>query len=90
MAQCAGLAGDAAAGDGSGDVHLADDAGGVQGLADHHLQGLQAEVLLDVTAIDGDGAGAAGEQVDAGHRGLPAAGAVVIRLLALVHIPLPP
>ena len=31
----------------------------VQGLTDDQLQGLQAEIIVDVTAVDGDGAGAA-------------------------------
>ena len=64
--------------------------GGGQGLTDDHLQGLQAKVLVNVTAIDGDGAGAVGEQMDAGHRGLTAAGAIQIRLLRLIHSLTPP
>ena len=90
MAQSAGLAGNAAAGDGSNDIHLAGGAGGFQGLADDHLQGLQTEILVDVTAVDGDGTVAALEQVDAGNRGLSSAGAVHIRLLARIHSRLPP
>ena len=90
MAQGAGLAGDAAAGDGGNDVHLAGVAGGLQGLTDDHLQGIQAEVIVDVTAVDDDGAGAVGEQVDAGDRGLSAAGAVQIGLLRLIHSLAPP
>ena len=58
------------------DIHLAQQVCGVQGLADNELQGLQAEVVVDVTAVDGDGTGAVGEQMHAGHGGLPAAGAV--------------
>ena len=90
MTQSAGLTGHAAAGDGSHDVHLAGVAGSLQGLTDDHLQGLQAKVLVNVTAIDGDGAGAVGEQMDAGHRGLTAAGAIQIRLLRLIHSLTPP
>ena len=86
VADGAGLAGDAAAGDGGHDVHLAQVLGGDQGLADDELQGLQAEVVVDVTAVDADGAGAVGEEVDAGHGGLPAASTVVVRLLALIHL----
>ena len=90
VADGAGLAGDAAAGDGGLDVHLADGGGGDQGLTDDELQGLQTEVVLNVPTVDGDGAGAVGEEVDPGHGGLPAAGAVVIGLLTLIHLPYPP
>ena len=90
VAQSAGLAADAAALDGGDDVHLALVGGGHQGLADDHLEGLEAEVLLDVTAVDGDGAGAVGIDLDAGDGGLPAAGAVQIGFFGLVHVPLPP
>ena len=86
----AGLAGHAAAGNGSHDVELLDVAGGDQGLANQQLQGLQAELIVDVTTIDGNGASAVGEQVHAGNGGLPTAGAIEIRLLALVHARLPP
>ena len=82
----AGLAGDAAAGDGGLDVHLALHAGGDQGLTDDELQGLKAEIIVDVAAIDGDGAGAVGEKTDAGDRALAAAGPVKIRLLAGIHV----
>ena len=41
------------------DVHLAGGAGGFQGLADDHLQGLQAEIIVNIAAVDGDGTGAA-------------------------------
>ena len=58
VADGAGLAGDAAAGDGDNQVNLAQGVGGDQGLADQQLQGLQAEVLVDIAAVDGDGAGA--------------------------------
>ena len=63
MAHGASLTGDAAAGDGGDDVHLANHAGGDQGLADDELQGLQAEVVVDITAVDGDGAGAVLKQM---------------------------
>ena len=88
--QGAGLAGHAAAGDGSHNVHLAGVAGSLQGLTDDHLQGLQAEILVDVTAVDGDRAGAVGEQMHTGHGGLAAAGAIQIRLLRLIHSLTPP
>ena len=60
------------------------------GLTDQELQGLQAEVIVDVPAVDGDSAGAVGEEMHAGHGGLPAAGAIQIRLLALIHSFVPP
>src|SRR5699024_5606559 len=85
VADGAGLAGDAAAGDGDNQVNLAQGVGGDQGLADQQLQGLQAAVLVDIAAVEGDGAGAVLIDADAGHGGLPAAGAVVILSLALVH-----
>ena len=90
VAQSAGLAADAAALDSGDHVHLTLAGGGHQGLTDDHLQGVEAEILLDVPAVDGDGAGAVGENVDAGDRGLSAAGAVQIGLLRLIHVPLPP
>ena len=34
------------------------------GLTDDELQGLQTEVIVDITAVDGDGTGAVGEQMD--------------------------
>ncbi len=90
MADGAGLAGHAAAGDGGNDVHLAQGVGSGQGLANQQLQGLQAEVIVDVAAVDGDRAGAVGEQMHPGHGGLAAAGAIQIRLLALIHSFVPP
>ena len=92
VADGAGLAGHAAAGDGGDDVHLAEGVGGDQRLTDDQLQGLETEVVVDVTAVDGDGAGPAGEEVHARHGALPAAGAVHISLLALIgsHYTLPP
>ena len=90
MAQGASLAGDAAAGDGGDDVHLADVVGSLQGLTDDHLQGLQTEVLVNVAAVDGDGASPVGEQMDAGDRRLSAAGAIQIRFLRLIHSLAPP
>ena len=56
VADGAGLAGHAAAGDGGNDVHLAQQVGGVQGLTNDQLQGLQTKVIVDVTAVDGDAA----------------------------------
>ena len=90
MAQSAGLTADAAALDSSHDVHLALAGGGHQGLTDDHLEGIEAEVLLNIPAVDGDGAGAAGVDLDAGDRGLSAASAVQIGLFRLIHVSLPP
>ena len=90
VADGAGLAGHAAAGDGGDDVHLAQGVGSGQGLANQQLQGLQAEVLGDVAAVDGDRAGAGGEEMHPGHGGLAAAGAIQIRRLARIHSFVPP
>ena len=90
VADGAGLAGHAAAGDGGFDVDLAEGVGSDQGLTDDELQGIETEVLLDVTAVDRDGAGPAGEQMDSCHGGLSSAGTVEIGLLTGIHIRLPP
>ena len=90
MAHCASLAGDAAASDGSNDVDLANQTSGLQGLADDQLQGLQTEILVDLTTVDDDGAGAVLVDADACDGGLTTAGAVKLLLLALVHVKLPP
>ena len=55
VADGAGLTGYAAAGDGDNDVNLAQQIGGDQGLTDDQLQGVQTEILVDVTAVDDDG-----------------------------------
>ena len=86
MTDGAGLAGDAAAGDGADDVHLAHHVGGNQGLPDQELQGVQAEVIVDVPAIDDDGAGTVLINANPGDGGLPPAGAVGILFLAFVHV----
>ena len=52
--------------------------------------GLKAKVIVDVTAVDGDGAGAVLVNANAGDAGLTTAGAVKILFLALVHTMLPP
>ena len=84
MTQCASLAGDAAAGDGSDDVNLLDHLGQDQGLTGDELQGIQAEIIVDVAAVDGDLAGAAFVQTNASDGGLAAASAIQVRLLALI------
>ena len=88
----AGLAGNAAACDGALDVNLIGEANGDQGLTNDELQGVKAEIIVDVTAVDGDNAGAAGNEVNSGDRGLATAGAVHIGSLGYVscHYMLPP
>ena len=90
MTDGAGLAGNAAAGDGYNDVNLAQQIGGNQGLTNDQFQGLQAKVLVNIAAIDGDGTGAVLVDANAGNAGLTTAGAVKILLLALVQSVLPP
>ena len=92
MADRAGLASDAAAGNGRFNIDLAEGSGGDQRLADDQLQGVETEVLLNVTTVDRDGAGAVGIQVHARDGGLSAAGAVHIGFLALIscHRSIPP
>ena len=90
MTDSASLAGNTAASDGNNDVNLAQHIGGDQRLTDNQLQGVQAKVLVDVTTVDDDGTGAVLVNTNTGDGGLPAAGAVKILLLALVHTKLPP
>ena len=85
-----GLTGNAAASNGNNDVDLAHQIGSSQRLTNDQLQGLQAELFVDVTAIDGDGAGAVLVDADTGDAGITTASAVKILLLALVHSMLPP
>ena len=82
VADGAGLAGDAAAGDGAVDVDLIGDSDGVQGLTNDQLQGLQTEIIVDLATVDGDDAAAAGDEVNSGDRGFPTARAVHIGALA--------
>ena len=63
----AGLAGNAAACYGADNIKLTQGIGEGHGLTNDQLQGLQTKVIVDVTAVDGDAAGAVGEQVHAGH-----------------------
>ena len=68
MTDRAGLTGNAAAFDGGFHIDLADGAGSDQGLTDDELQGLKAEIIIDLTAVDGDNAGAVGDQVNRTYR----------------------
>ena len=61
----AGLTGNAAAGDSDNDVNLAQQIGGDQGLTNDQLQRVKTEVIVDVAAVDDDGAGAAFIDADA-------------------------
>ena len=90
MTQSAGLAGHAAALDGGNDVDLAELLRSGEGLTDDHLQGLETEILVDVAAVDGDGAGAVLKQVHTGDGGLAAASAVLVGILRLIHSLFPP
>ena len=85
MTDGACLTGHAAAGDSDNQVNLAQHVGSDQRLTNQQLQGLQTEVIVDVTAVDGDGTGAAFINTDSGDGGLPTAGALLILSLALVH-----
>ena len=84
------IAPDAAAFDGADQIDLAQQVGSSQRLTDNHLQGIETEVVVDVTAVDGDSAGAALIQANAGDGRLATAGAVLILSFALVHSLLPP
>ena len=90
MTDGAGLTGHAAALDGADDVNLAEGLGGDQRLTNDQLQGLEAKIIVDVTAVNDDGAGAAFVDADARDGGLTSAGAVLILFLALVQSLLPP
>ena len=83
MADGAGLAGNAAARNRAHNVELAEGVCKVERLTDNQLEGLKAEIVVDVTAVDGDRAGA-GVEPDAGNGLFPSAGTVKIRS-AFVH-----
>src|SRR5699024_2973800 len=88
VADGAGLAGNAAAGHADHHVELILDAQQDQRSADDQLQGLQAEVVVQITVVDGDLAGA-GVHANAGNGILTTTSAVEIRF-GFVHIRLPP
>ena len=88
MTNSASLAGNAAADNANHDVELILNAGHSQGAADDQLQGLQTKVLVNVTIVDGDLAGAV-VNANAGNGALTTTGAVEIRF-SLVHFSLPP
>ena len=69
-----GLTGDTATCDVGNDVELTGGAGNAEGLVDDELQGLETEVIIDGTAVDGDLTGA-GIDANASDGLLSAAGA---------------
>src|SRR5699024_8156880 len=80
MTDGTGLTGNTAAGYVDDDVHLAQHIGGNQGLTNDQLQGLQTEVVVNIAAIDNDGAGAVLVDANAGHRGLTTSCSMIILL----------
>ena len=75
MADRARLTGNTAAGNPDDNVKLVFDLGQCQRLTDNQLEGLKAEIIVDVTVVDGDLAGS-GLHTDAGKRTFAAARAV--------------
>ena len=88
MTDSASLTGNTAAGNADDDVVLALQAQQDQRRTDDQLQGLQTEVVVDITIVDGDLTGA-GVNANAGNGILTTTSAVEIRL-GFVHIRLPP
>ena len=87
VADSASLAGNTAAGNADDDVVLALQAQQDQRRADDQLQGLQTEVVVDITIVDGDLAGA-GVNANAGNGILTTTSAVEIRFgFVLVRLP---
>ena len=84
VADCACLTGDTAAANVCNDVELSGGVGYAEGLVDDELEGLKTEVIVDVTAVDGDLAGA-GIETNAGNGALSSAGAIEIRLSTCIH-----
>ena len=88
MADSACLTGNAAACNAADNIILIGSAGENERLTNDELKSFKTEILVDVTVIDGDFAGAVLD-TNASHRALSAAGAVEIRF-AVVHYSLPP
>ena len=88
VADSASLTGNTAAGNADDDVILALEAQQDQRRADDQLQGLQTEVVVDITIVDGDLTGA-GVNANAGNGILTTTSAVEIRF-GFVHVRLPP
>ena len=77
MTDRAGLAGRATAVDIDADIVLAERVGEHEGRADDHLQSLETKVIVNVTLVDRDVAGA-GEQPNAGDGFFTSAGAKIL------------
>ena len=73
------LAGETAACNGANDIELANVTGNAEGLVNDELQGVQTEIFVDGTTVNGDCAGA-GIQANAGNGTLSSAGSVEIGL----------
>ena len=79
------LAGEATAGNLNFDVELLSQAQQLNGLTDDKLQGLQTKVVVQSTVVDGNDAGAAGNQTNTSNRALSSAGTVEISLLMCIN-----
>ena len=79
---------DAAAGNGGDDVKLALGAGDAERLVDDELQGFKPKVIVNISAVDGNHAGARND-ADAGDGFLSSTGAVEVRLCTCIHSQLP-
>ena len=88
VADSASLTGNTAAGNADDDVILALQAQQDQRRTNDQLQGLQTEVVVDITIVDGDLTGA-GVNANAGNGILTTTSALEIRF-GFVHIRLPP
>ena len=84
VADCACLTGDTAAVYVSNDVVLADSVCNAEGLVDDELEGFEAEVIVYVTAVDGDLAGT-GINSYASDGALSSARTIEIRLSTCIH-----
>ena len=78
------LAGETAAANVCDDVELAFRSGNAEGLVDDELHGFQTEVVVDVTAVDGDDTGT-GKDADSCGGLLSSARAVEVGLSACIH-----
>ncbi len=88
VTDCAGLAGNAAAGYAADNIKLFAGLGENQGLANDELQGFKAEIIIDIAVVDGDFAGALIKSY-AGNGAFSSAGSVEERSI-VIHNLLPP
>ena len=84
VTDCTCLAGDTAAANVCNDVKLAGGFGYAEGLVDDELEGFKSEVIVDITTVDGDVAGA-GVDTNASYRALSSAGTIEIRLCTSIQ-----